>query len=114
MQRALNSPLRLERRTKPRVSVPFQATVRGTDGAGADFEVRVVLDNLGPGGLYFRLIREVLVGSRLLVNVNMDRHEGVTAEPGLSLEVYGSVKRVDHLPGGAFGVAISFSNSVLL
>lgn len=114
MQRALNSPLHLERRAKPRVSVPFQATVQGTDWDGVHFEAATVLDNLGPGGLYLRLIREVRVGSRLLVNVYMDRHEEVPQEDGFGLEVYGLVKRVDPVAGGAFGVAMSFNNSVLL
>ena len=114
MQRAAKGSLRLERRAKARVSVPFQATVQGTDGEGAHFEVTTVIDNLGPGGLYLRLLREVKIGSRLLVNVHMDGKEALAAEHGFDLEVYGLVRRVEHVPGGAFGVAVSFTTSVLL
>ena len=114
MQRAPDSPLRLERRAKSRVSVPFQVMVHGTDVEGSHFEVTTVLDNLGPGGLYVRLTREVPVGAKLLVTIHMDRHERVPAGRGLCLEVYGPVRRVDTQPGGAYGVAVSFTNSVLL
>jgi hypothetical protein len=114
MQRALNIPLRLERRAKSRVSVPFRAAVQGTDGDGVHFEVTTVLDNLSPGGLYLRLTQDVRVGSRLFVNVYMDRCDDAQGEQGFSLEVYGLVRRVDPLPGGACGVAVSFANSVLL
>lgn len=113
MQRALNSPLRLERRAKARVSVPFKAAVQGTDAEGDHFEATTILDNLGPGGLYLRLTREVRSGSRLLVNVDMDRQGEAPAGLGFGLEVYGLVRRVDPLPGGAYGVAVSFTSSVL-
>jgi hypothetical protein len=113
-QEAYDSLLRFERRAKPRVSVPFQTTVQGTDEAGNDFEATIVLDNLSPGGLYLRLFRSVGVGSRLLVNVRMDRVEEAPEGDGFFLEVYGLVRRVDRLPGGAFGVALSFASSVLL
>ena len=114
MQRALNIPFRLERRTKVRVSVPFRAAVQGTDGEGVHFEVSTTLDNLSPGGLYLKLDREVRTGSRLLVNVYMDGHAGASGEQGFSLEVYGLVRRVDPLPDGVFGVAVSFASSVLI
>ena len=114
MQRALNSPPRFERRAKARVSVPFQAMVHGTDVEGSHFEVTTVLDNLGPGGLYVRLTREVQVGAKLLVTIHIDCHEGGPAEHSLCLEVYGPVRRVDTQPGGTYGLAVSFTNSVLL
>jgi hypothetical protein len=109
-----NTRLRLERRAKPRVSVPFQTTVRGTDKAGTVFEATTVLDNLSPGGLYLRLLNGVGIGSRLLVNVRMDRVEEDPEDDGFVLEVYALVRRVDRLPDGVFGVALSFASSVLL
>ena len=114
MQRALSTPPYLERRAKPRVSVPFRATVQGTDVGGVHFEVTTVLDNLGAGGLYLRLANEVWVGSRLLVNVHLCAHGEVpTSEGSLGLEVYGPVTRVDSVAGGSYGVAVTFSSSVL-
>jgi len=114
MPRALNSLHYLERRARPRVSVPFRATVQGTDAGGVHFEVTTILDNLGAGGLYLRLANEVQVGSRLLVNVHLCTHGEVPpTECGLGLEVYGPVARVDSVAGGSYGVAVTFSNSVL-
>ena len=114
MQRALSSAPYAERRSRPRVSVPFRATVQGTDVDGVYFELTTVLDNLGAGGLYLRLTREVRLGSKLLVNVHIYGHGDVLpAESGLGLEVYGPVARVDLVPGGSYGVAVTFSNSVL-
>ena len=113
MQRALSSPY-LERRSKPRVTVPFRATLQGADAEGLQFEVTTVLDNLSSGGLYLRLAREVRVGTRLLIDVHFYGHGDVLLEePGLGLEVYGSVARVDTIPGGSYGVAVTFNNSVL-
>ncbi len=114
MQRLEHSHLRLERRTKPRVSVPFRATVQGVDRAGEAFETATVVDNLSAGGLYLRIRPEVSQGAGLLVNVDLAGHaEGLDAA-GLNLEVYGHVRRVDPLPGGAFGVALAFSTSVFV
>lgn len=115
MQRALSSPPYLERRSKPRVSVPFQATVQGTDVEGVHFELTTILDNLSAGGLYLRLSREVRAGSKLLINVHLyGQGEVIPPERGLGLEVYGPVARIDYVPGGFYGVAVTFSNSVLL
>ena len=114
MRRTLSSPHDLERRSRPRVSVPFWATVQGTDVEGVHFEVTTIIDNLSARGLYLRLAREVRVGSRLLVNVHLSGREDVLpAGSGLDLEVYGPVARVDSVTGGSYGVAVTFSNSVL-
>jgi hypothetical protein len=109
-----HSPLRLERRAKPRVLVPFQATVQGVDQEGAPFEAATVVDNLSAGGLYLRIGWEVREGARLLVNVHMNGQSTAPSDPGLSFEVYGYVKRVEPIPGGAFGVAVAFSSSVFM
>jgi len=114
MYRAETVPLRLERRAKPRVVVPFRVTVQGVDKTGVPFEAATVLDNLGPGGLYVRLMKDVKEGARLLIDVCMDCQAAESEVTGLRLEVYGLVKRVDRVPGGAFGVAVSFTSSVLL
>jgi hypothetical protein len=114
MQWALNASTSLERRSKPRVSVPFRATVQGTDVDGVYFELTTNLDNLSAGGLYLRLANEVRVGSRLLVNVHLNAHgDTMLAEGCLVLEVYGPVARVDPVACDSYGVAVTFSNSVL-
>lgn len=114
MLRALDIPTRFERRAKARVSARFSAAVQGTDRRGGHFEAATFLDNLSPVGLYLRLGREVAVGSKLLIYVYMGRGEGAPAEDGFTLEVYGLVRRVEPLPGGDVGVAVSFATGVLL
>ena len=42
----LGSPLSGERRSKPRIYIPFPATVQGVDESGNPFEVDTVIDNL--------------------------------------------------------------------
>ena len=114
MPRALSSPPYLERRSKPRVSAPFRAAVQGTDVNGVHFDVTTTIDNLSAGGLYLRLASEVRVGSRLLVNVHLNgQGDALLSERCLSIEVYGPVARVDPIPGGFYGVAVTFSSSVL-
>ena len=105
---------RLERRAKPRVAVPFRALVQGTDEEGAAFEVATVVDNLAAGGLYLRITKEVGRGTRLLINVCMSCQTVEHEEPCMSLEVYGRIIRVERMAGGAFGVAVSFTNSIFL
>ena len=115
MPLALSSAPYLERRAKPRVSTPFRAAVQGTDVNGVHFDVTTTLDNLSAGGLYLRLANEVRVGSRLLVNVHFNgQGDAPLSECCLSLEVYGPVARVDPVPSGFYGVAVTFSSSVLL
>ena len=108
------SPLWAERRAKPRVMVPFRAAVRGVDDVGTPFEVATVVDNLSANGLYLRLTKGVSEGARLLINVSLYFNPAGSGDDGLSLEVYGFVRRVDRLPGGAAGVAVSFTTGVLL
>ena len=111
---ALSSPPHLERSSKPRVTTPFQAAVQGTDVDGVYFDVMSTLDNLSAGGLYLRLASEVRVGSKLLVNVHLNCQAGAPSSEGcLFLEIYGPVARVDPIPGGFYGVAVTFSSSVL-
>ena len=114
MSRALSSRPYLERRSKPRVSTPFRAAVQGTDVNGVHFDVTATLDNLSAGGLYLRLASEVRVGSKLLVSVHLNCQAGAPSSEGcLFLEIYVPVARVDPIPGGFYGVAVTFSSSVL-
>lgn len=102
-----------ERRAKPRVVIPFRSTVHGLDVEGLAFEVATVVDNMAGGGLYLRIMREVREGAKLLINVEMNCHQGAPEENGgMSLEVYGTVRRVDRMAGRAFGVAVSFTSSL--
>jgi len=106
--------LRLERRRKARVEVPFRATVQGRDGAGCPFEALTVADNLSAGGLYLRLLREVREGANLLINLSLAGEAAAPESHGLGLEVYGRVIRVAPVPGGAFGVAVTFTSSIFI
>lgn len=111
---ALSSPPYLERRSKPRVTTPFHAAVHGTDVDGVHFDVTSTIDNLSAGGLYLRLASEVRVGSRLLVNIHLNcQGDALPSEGCLFLEIYGPVARVDAIPGGFYGVAVTFSSSIL-
>lgn len=114
MEREGHAPMYLERRAKPRVAVPFQATVSGRDREGTPFEVIASVDNLCSGGLYLKITRDVGVGSKLLINVFMHPTSAALAECGTSLEVYSLVKRVDPVEGGCYGVAVFFTRGLLL
>ena len=105
---------RPDRRKKARVVVPFRATVQGRDAAGVPFEASTVADNLSAGGLYLRIMWEVMEGANLLINLSLAGEAGPPESHGLSLEVYGRVIRVDPMSGGAFGVAVTFSSSIFL
>jgi hypothetical protein len=104
---------RLDRRGKPRINVPFPVTVQGTDVDGNIFEATTLTDNLSANGLYFRISHEVKRNARLYVSICLSLTE-CGAEDRLRLELYGSVLRVDWIPSGAYGLAISFSNSAFL
>ena len=110
---ASEAGLRLERRAKPRVAIPFRATLHGLDVEGVAFEVATVVDNMAGSGLYLRIMREVREGARLLINVDMNCHQREPEENGgMGLEVYGTVRRVDRMAGRVFGVAVSFTSSL--
>src|SRR5262245_25287060 len=96
-----------ERRSTPRIDLPFPATVRGVDRNGERVEQETLLDNLSAAGLYLRLARPVEPGATLFIVVRLTATPGQsTVGPGVAAR--GSVLRVDLRPGGACGVAVAF------
>ena len=98
-----------ERRSKPRIDIPFPAKVSGVDANGESFEIRGVLDNFSACGLYLRMPRTVNQGAELLVLVQLSVDSG--DEPGASqIETRGLILRAEAQADGACGVAVAFAN----
>jgi hypothetical protein len=97
----------MERRSMPRIELPFPAIVRGVDRCGERFELHTPLDNLSATGLYLRLARPVEPGATLFIVVRLTTTPGQwTVGPGVAAR--GTVLRVDPRSGGAFGLAVAF------
>jgi hypothetical protein len=104
---------RIERRRKPRLYEPFPAKVRGEDADGVSFELDTVLDNVGPGGLYLRLARNVSQGATLFIVVRLSPAPGKTVfAPTMAFR--GIVERVEPGPDGRCGLAVSLTHDPLL
>jgi hypothetical protein len=95
-----------ERRSMPRIVMPFLATVRGVDQTGDRFRIDTVLDNFSAAGLYLRLVRPIELGATLFVVVRftVTLAAGPTA-PGVAAR--GVVVWVEPQPG-AWGIALKF------
>ena len=64
----------------PRISGPFQASVRGTDQSGNDFQIEAVLDDLSARDFSLRLPQRLSVGDKLFVMAQI--HEARVALRG--------------------------------
>jgi len=93
-----------ERRRHGRICVPFRTNVTGTDVDGAPICANTVVDNLGVGGLYFRMMQRPTIGSRLLIKMRLSVADGFDVE-GPFVEMDGEVLRTEKRQGGAWGVA---------
>ena len=110
----LSSPRRrIERRRNPRLYEPFPAKVRGEDADGESFEIDAVLDNLGPGGLYVRLGRNVSRGAKLFLTVRLSAAPGNTVFAPL-LGFCGMVQRSEPGTYGRYGLAVLFTHQRFL
>ena len=97
----------MDRRSTPRIELPFLATVRGLDRRGERFTLETVVDNLSPCGLYLRLARPVEPRATLFVVVRFaPAGSAAVAAPGVA--VRGVVRRAELRPGGVWGVAVAF------
>ena len=98
----------VERRSSPRVTVPYTVRLRGVDATGHRFKQETQMENLSAGGLYARLPQSPLTGSAITVSARLS-----TAPAGqvsaVRLAARGTVLRVETQPDGAFGVAIQFT-----
>jgi len=98
-----------ERRSRTRISVPFQAKVEGMDAKGEEFSIETVLDNLSSNGLYLRMMPGVETGARLTIVINLATSPRATDDAS-RFSVLGSVLRTDSLAGGVVGVAVGFDH----
>jgi PilZ domain len=99
-----------DRRRALRIDVPFHANVEGVDCAGRHFSIETVLDNIGYGGLYMRMMPDVETGAQLAIDVGLYTASHVTADaPRFSVD--GVVVRKEKRAGGAAGVAVTFMNA---
>src|SRR5437899_2366444 len=98
-----------ERRSKPRIDVPFSAKVQGVDANGESFEIDSLLDNLSASGLYLRMARTVNQGVELLVLVQLPAASFDNAEAS-QIEARGLILRAEPQGDGACGVAVGFTN----
>lgn len=97
----------LERRRKPRICVPFHATVRGMNNEGERFKVETVMDNVSGAGLYMRMMPGVKEGTRLSIALRLHTGSAMNQEAPRVL-VEGVVLRAESKAGGVCGVAVEF------
>jgi hypothetical protein len=96
-----------ERRSNPRIYVPFHATVRGVNNEGEKFNVETVLDNISGDGLYMRMMPSVKEGTKLSLALKLYTDSDRTQEAPRVL-VAGVVLRTENKAGGVCGVAVAF------
>lgn len=96
-----------ERRTKPRIFVPFHVKVHGVDVTGSVFHIETVLDNISADGLYVRIVACVKPGAKISLDVGLQPTSRVI-EDAPRFSVDGVVLRTEEKPGGACGVAVAF------
>lgn len=102
-----------ERRSKPRIYLPFPAKVRGIDASGREFEAETVLDNLAANSLYLRIMYP------LKERVELDVVFGLSATASGKItsprvKVRGTVLRTEQKPGGVCGVVVAFRHPKVL
>jgi PilZ domain-containing protein len=97
----------IERRSSPRVYDRFPVRVRGRDLSGERFEIDTAIENIGFGGLYVRLARNLEMGADVFVEVRLSstKDESVFAP---RVAIHGEVLRAEPKSDGTYGVAIEF------
>lgn len=99
-----------ERRRKPRLYMPFPATVHGVNASGVAFEAHTHLDNLSAGGTYFRITQRVEEGAKVFMVTRLSLD--LTGEaPAPRVAIRGVVLRVEPQSDGTFGVAARITRS---
>lgn len=98
-----------DRRSKPRIDIPFPARVQGVDANGESFEIDSLLDNLSASGLYLRMARSANQGVELLVLVQLRAASFDNAEAS-QIEARGLILRAEPQANGACGVAVGFTS----
>ena len=98
-----------DRRSKPRICVPFKAKVHGVDNKGEEYNVETVLDNVSGDGLYMRMMLSIEEGTSLSIEVRLRPPSRVTQEPPRIL-LEGTVLRIEKKVGGVCGVAVAIEH----
>jgi hypothetical protein len=98
-----------DRRSKPRIFIPFPIRVHGLNSAGEDFHLEAVLDNLSADGLYMRIMPRVDEGTKLSIEIALDPSSRLT-EASVRILAVGTVLRSEEKPGGVCGIAVLFEN----
>lgn len=96
-----------DRRKKPRICVPFHATVRGVNNEGEKFAIDTVLDNVSGNSLYVRMMPGVEKGTSVAIEIVLHKPLQATEE-GSRLLIDGVVIRTEEKAGGVLGVAVGF------
>jgi hypothetical protein len=98
-----------ERRKKPRICVPFHATVHGVSNEGDEFNIETVLDNVSGDGLYMRMMPSVKEGASLAIEIVLQKPLHKTEEASRIL-ADGVVLRTENKAGGVSGVAVAIDH----
>ena len=95
------------RRSKPRIDVPFHVKVDGVDQSGERFTIETVVDNVSGNGVYLRMIPCVDLGARLSITLGLNTPSAVIDEAPCFL-MDAVVLRRETKTGGVCGVAAIF------
>jgi hypothetical protein len=96
----------IERRDKPRLRCSYPARVRGQLAGGMRYEAQAVLSNLSSSGMYLRMKRPLQIGEAVFVIVRLSTAPlGEVNVPQIA--AFAKTLRVEALPDGAYGVAVS-------
>ena len=106
MKRQHIDPPPTDRRSQPRIYLPFAAKVRGRDSAGEIFKTETKIDSLSVNGLHVHLLVEPVIGSDMLVAIRLS--------PAGTIAVRGKVLRCEPETDGTWGVALTFSHYRLI
>ena len=98
--------MRPERRLSARIAAPYPVRLWSVDYIGQKFKEDTLVGNLSGGGLYLRLMRKLVEGTRVSLAVRLSITPPVT--PALRLAGRGTVVRVEPQPDGQYGIAIQF------
>jgi hypothetical protein len=97
-----------ERRSKPRLTVPFPVVLRGIDASGERFDADAAVDNLSASGFYVRIGREVRPGSTLRGLIRLSTAADAITQAA-RVTVRGVVLRSEPQADGSSGLAVALT-----
>jgi hypothetical protein len=84
----------LERRRKPRITLPFPLTIRGSDGKGTRFTTTAVVMSLCCQGVSFRVLHPIEPGVRVFLLIRLSTTPSEQPAPHVAAHV--RVQRIMH------------------